>query len=127
MNDAQKRGRNNAIRGRNKEWAVRDWFIARGYHVVRGAGSHGMADIIAIPVVPDVVANISNEDEIANFRRLDTRQVWFIQVKSSKPYGKEFQEYKRFAETIPRFARFQIWIIPYKKGVDDREVIDLTP
>jgi Holliday junction resolvase len=34
--------------GRRWEWQVRDWFRARGYVVIRAAGSHGPADLVAL-------------------------------------------------------------------------------
>jgi len=39
---------NNPIKGRKYEWKIRDRWRAKGYYVVRSAGSKGIIDLVAI-------------------------------------------------------------------------------
>jgi Holliday junction resolvase len=58
----------NYLRGRSREYSIKNKLIALGYQVLRMSGSHGFADLVAI-------------DKTA-------RQIIFIQVKPKK-YNKK--------------------------------------
>ena len=85
---------NQYIRGRTKEWAVRDSFRDRGYKAERTAGSHGLFDVMAV-----------NEDWVV-----------LIQVKWSKT-GKGWKDanFKEFMQLkVNRMTRKEVWV--YTKG-----------
>ena len=72
--------------GRRAEWAVRDALLKAGaVHVMRSAGSHGEADLMAI--FPEFV--------------------WCIQVKTSKPTTAEIEKVRK-ASSFSKAARWAL-------------------
>ena len=92
---------NNYKRGGKLEYAVRDEFTAKGYIVIRSAGSKGPFDLCAISPTDVVLVQVKAKGAM---RKADLKQLQAIQV--------------------PRNVRKEIWVkVPYK-GFDVTEVED---